>query len=254
MTATIEDLPVSPAPVPWLIRLYPASWRARYGDEFVELLQARPPSRRDRLDIVRGAIDARIHPQLLQELPPRVARGADQLLALAAVTVGALLTLWAGIIVVAEPRWGVGSTGHDDLIAASFAAGFIGGLIAMAVLVGIAYRYGTELGMTATSGALIAACGFLLIFGQAGALGMVVLPVGTLMLGSGLVRVIPWPIATLLVGATAAMTAAMFGFVGSEGQQVLWLSLGLGYGPAWVLLGIFLRRGPRAARVALAGA
>jgi hypothetical protein len=77
---------------------------------------------------------------------------------------------------------------------------------------------------------------------------------GTLMLGSGLVRVIPWPIVTLLVGATAAITVSMFGFVGSEGQQVLWLSLGLGYGPAWVLLGIFLRRGPRAARVALAGA
>jgi hypothetical protein len=46
-----------------LIALYPRTWRERYGDEFLALLSERPPDPLDRIDIVRGAIDARLHPQ-----------------------------------------------------------------------------------------------------------------------------------------------------------------------------------------------
>lgn len=41
-----------------LITLYPATWRQRYEDEFLVLLEARPPSLRDRIDIVLAAVDA----------------------------------------------------------------------------------------------------------------------------------------------------------------------------------------------------
>jgi hypothetical protein len=47
-----------------LLRLYPAIWRDRYGAEFEALLADRPPGLRDRLDIARGALDARLRPQL----------------------------------------------------------------------------------------------------------------------------------------------------------------------------------------------
>lgn len=47
-----------------LVGLYPADWQARYGPEFEAILEARPPGARDRIDIVRGAIDARLHPQV----------------------------------------------------------------------------------------------------------------------------------------------------------------------------------------------
>jgi hypothetical protein len=47
-----------------LIRLYPRAWRERYEDEFLALLEARPPTIGDRLDIVRAALDARMHPQV----------------------------------------------------------------------------------------------------------------------------------------------------------------------------------------------
>ena len=47
-----------------LMRLYPRDWRERYEDEFLSLLAERPPDVRDRLDIVRGAIDARVRPQV----------------------------------------------------------------------------------------------------------------------------------------------------------------------------------------------
>jgi hypothetical protein len=46
-----------------LIGLYPRAWRTRYEDEFLALLSDRPPDVLDRLDIVRGAVDARLHPQ-----------------------------------------------------------------------------------------------------------------------------------------------------------------------------------------------
>src|SRR4029077_17181152 len=49
-----------------LIRLYPRAWRERYEDEFLALLEARPPTFGDRLDIVRAALDARLHPQVRQ--------------------------------------------------------------------------------------------------------------------------------------------------------------------------------------------
>ena len=47
-----------------LLRLYPRDWRARYEDEFLSLLAERPPDARDRVDIVRGALDARLRPQV----------------------------------------------------------------------------------------------------------------------------------------------------------------------------------------------
>jgi hypothetical protein len=53
-----------------LLRLYPRRWRDRYGEEFEALLADRPPTPRHRLDIVRGAFDAHLHPQLVD--PDRV--------------------------------------------------------------------------------------------------------------------------------------------------------------------------------------
>jgi hypothetical protein len=46
-----------------LVRIYPRAWRDRVEDEFLALLEARPPSTRDMLDVVWGAVDAHLHPQ-----------------------------------------------------------------------------------------------------------------------------------------------------------------------------------------------
>ena len=43
-----------------LIRLYPAAWRARYGEEFAALLEERPVGPFDVADIFLGALDARL--------------------------------------------------------------------------------------------------------------------------------------------------------------------------------------------------
>jgi hypothetical protein len=52
-----------------LVALYPRDWRNRYEEEFLSLLADRPPDHFDRIDIVRGAIDARLHPQATHAAP-----------------------------------------------------------------------------------------------------------------------------------------------------------------------------------------
>ena len=44
-----------------LIRLYPARWRARYGDEFAAVLEERLLGPFDVADILLGALDAHLH-------------------------------------------------------------------------------------------------------------------------------------------------------------------------------------------------
>ncbi|HET6744921.1 MAG TPA: hypothetical protein VFH90_03635 [Candidatus Limnocylindria bacterium] len=44
-----------------LVRLYPAAWRERYGDELTALLEERPAGPFDVLDLLLGAIDAHLH-------------------------------------------------------------------------------------------------------------------------------------------------------------------------------------------------
>jgi cytochrome b6-f complex iron-sulfur subunit len=54
----------APALHRFLLRWYPAAWRERYGEEFLALLEQRPPGIRQALDIAGAAVDARLHPQL----------------------------------------------------------------------------------------------------------------------------------------------------------------------------------------------
>jgi len=42
----------------WLVALYPARWRARYGDEFQALLDEEPVTPSLVIDVIRGALDA----------------------------------------------------------------------------------------------------------------------------------------------------------------------------------------------------
>ena len=44
-----------------LLRLYPARWRARYGDEFAAVLENRPLGPFDVADVLLGALDAHLH-------------------------------------------------------------------------------------------------------------------------------------------------------------------------------------------------
>ena len=47
-----------------LLRFYPREWRERYEEEFVAMLEQRPVSIADLIDIVLGALDAHARPQI----------------------------------------------------------------------------------------------------------------------------------------------------------------------------------------------
>jgi hypothetical protein len=83
----------------FLIRLYPASWRARYGDEFEAVLEEQPLGPFDVADILLAALDAHLHLRGLDAATNRQ-RGFTMSLRLggSAAILGAILFL-AGFIV-----------------------------------------------------------------------------------------------------------------------------------------------------------
>lgn len=55
----------------WILRLYPAGWRERYGDEMTALLEDAPPRGKDLFDLFQGALTM----QLTQRSLPKVVAG-----------------------------------------------------------------------------------------------------------------------------------------------------------------------------------
>lgn len=88
-----------------LVRLYPRSWQRRYGPEFEALLEDRPPTAVQALDIVMGALDARISPQVVGSGPQKDGRYRmfARLAGLSAASAGVVLA--AGFIVNIDPDW-----------------------------------------------------------------------------------------------------------------------------------------------------
>jgi hypothetical protein len=54
----------------WLLRLYPAGWRRRYGAELSELIAAQSFSIGSAIDLLAGAVDAWLHPELIRPIDP----------------------------------------------------------------------------------------------------------------------------------------------------------------------------------------
>jgi hypothetical protein len=92
-----------------LVRLYPRAWRERYEDEFLRLIEDRPPSRLERFDIVRGAIDAWLHPQVRSA--PAARENSDRTGVVVAAVLGGL-AFAAGGVSIATAR--IGPDGYKD--------------------------------------------------------------------------------------------------------------------------------------------
>jgi hypothetical protein len=116
----------NPARTRNLIRLYPSAWRARYGAEMLDLLEERPPTWRDAIDLIRCAIDAHLHPPTASRLP-----------AFAAILAGAAWTVVA-LAVLAEPvppDW-------PGFLAWTLVPGLIGAVAGLIASLGLALRLG----------------------------------------------------------------------------------------------------------------
>ena len=109
-----------------LLRLYPSSWRARDGAAMLDLLAERPPTWRDSIDLIRGALDAHLHPRTRSRLP-----------AFAAILAGAAWTVVA-LAVLAEPvppDW-------PGFLAWTLVPGIIGAVAGLIASIGLALRLG----------------------------------------------------------------------------------------------------------------
>lgn len=116
-----------------LVRLYPAAWRERYEPEFVELLATHPPGMRDRVDIMRGAFDAHLHPQVLlrheMEQPSPVPDGLPRLARTLGfgTILGAALWIVAWVVAAIGPvRYDGDGAYRDGAMAAPFLLGAVG--------------------------------------------------------------------------------------------------------------------------------
>ena len=111
-----------------LLRLYPQAWQERYGDEMLALLEERPASLSDRIDLIRGGLDARLHPQVPGSaglVAPQAPLNQGELGAVAAIGGIAWIIGVASMFVL--PR---GVDGYRDLglttIGVALAVAFIG--------------------------------------------------------------------------------------------------------------------------------
>jgi hypothetical protein len=88
-----------------LTTLYPRAWRTRYGDELEALLEDTQLGLRDRIDLIRGAIDAHLHP-VEPSLVPVLAALSGSALATShalAIAVQPIPTDWPGYLDDALP-------------------------------------------------------------------------------------------------------------------------------------------------------
>ena len=85
--------------------LYPRAWRERYGDELEALLEEERVGLRTRFDLVRGALDAHLHPAVPSRVPVLAAVTASALAVAHAIALATqpVATEWPGYLDDALP-------------------------------------------------------------------------------------------------------------------------------------------------------
>lgn len=240
-----------------LVRLYPRPWRERYETEFLGLLAERPPTLVELFDIVRGALDARLHPQMRANAeaapPPPPVPEADLRIARRlgfAAVVGAALWLAAFAVASIGPVRYDGDGAYRDgsaafpiliLAVALLAAGLLGHLI----------RLPADARLARVSA--MAAIPFLLIFGMGPwlwPLGLIAICLIVVLAVAGL-RSGAWSL-----GASLAVVLGCVGVVGITAVGVavagddrmaggsFLLVAALLFVPAWLGIGAALIRRP----------
>lgn len=230
-----------------LVRLYPRPWRERYETEFLAMLASRSPSAGDRVDIVRGAIDARLHPQLSGDgEPSRDRTPAERVAAVASLAAGALWLAWFGLIVRDFRGWGAGEPENQALMVVLSA---FAGLTLAVAHVFVAYAAQGAMRPIGGIGASIAAVAFVFTAFGGGSSAFFAL-IGSAMLAGALAgRGLPVALAVGWAASALLVVGVFVAFVAGQGREVGLLPPALLYGVAWVVVGVTvgLRGVPRSA-------
>jgi hypothetical protein len=224
-----------------LVRLYPAAWRERHGDELDRLIEDRPPSLLDRVDILRGALDAQLRPYVLVG-GPEPAHWTHRLPGLLALSAG--LAMIVGLLVIAfgpGPDWG----GGGDLLGVAFVLMLIslpgdylapfGGRIAIAfgcVVLGVSSASATDWWEPAVAVAIAAE-----LVAVSGLLSMAAIRAGVDASRRWLLLAAAVLFHVVAIGAHALLRAATGAVLLPDGSSLAALAL-LPYGLAWLLVGV----------------
>lgn len=225
-----------------LVRLYPAAWRHRYGEEFLAVLEARPLKLADIVDIAHGALDAHLRPQA----PLGRFQMATRLTGLAAIGAGAaLLTgflrpLVPGInevsILVFYLLAPLGLVGihlrhlavHPGLAWVGFVLPFLG------VISGIAFVALTRIGIVPTSGGDFGYLASIALWIGAAALGAAILTFRAFPAMLGIAFVMSAPLAMIdPVARSAGVTSDTLALMAQVGIGIFTLAW---FGVGWSLL------------------
>ena len=211
-----------------LIRLYPRSWRERYEPEFLGLLEARPPSIRDRFDIVRGAVDARANLG-----SPRVSTRLTRITSISAFAAGLLWITW---LVVSIRGFSAldGSPIHDSGVMLGLLAGLALALSHVTLGLASVDRMRGWGGISAG----IATMGFAITAFGGGTAALFALAASIALATAVAGRTLPASIAVVWIAATAGVFAGFFGLAASDWSDPTVMDMAIPYGVAWILIGL----------------
>ena len=186
-----------------LIALYPRDWRRRYGEELAALLETGGLSAWDRIDMIRGAVDAHLHPSQPSMLPVVAAVGAGGLASAHAIALAAQPTPldWPGYFIDALPL--------AILAVALLVPSVIGLWLRLGDADGVLGRLGIVVALAGHGAWLVAlvAAALHIEYGPLTALAATVAMVGSAMLGIALAGSGAAVLGVLLVGAALAGVA-----------------------------------------------
>jgi hypothetical protein len=220
-----------------LLHLYPAAWRERYETEFLLVLEGRSPGPRGWLDVVIGALDAHLHPELIgaefrpwtHRLPGLLAMGGGliwSLFFIRALT-GDPAQEWGDSIGIAIALMIVALPG-DYLVAYRRQIGATVAAIVVAMILAQTLPWSVAEGLL---NLIVGAAAWLLV--ASGMLTLVAIRAG---IGPGL-RWLVVGAGTLLPAFVAIPILGGFGPGDSGGPMAMLIAV-LPYGVAWAVLGL----------------
>jgi hypothetical protein len=214
-----------------LLSLYPRAWRDRYEAEVGDLIAARPMSFRDRFDLVRGAVDAWLHPQVMVGSGSAHDDEARDLVSTVPAVIGGLLWIAGGVIVAAAPYGADGYKVADLGILAFALAAFVSGAAALSIAQTL--RVGSR-GATASAVVMLASALLLLTPWPVLVIGFYGYVFSTIAFGALIAR-------ETMVGAGASLVGAALILLGLNLQNSQSL-LAVPFGLAWIAVGVVRMR------------